>query len=246
MGHRRLVIVGVGGFGRETAELVQAGDHRGGSWTLAGFVDDAPPLRGTEVLGFPVLGPAGWVLNHSDVDVVVCLNTPRALDRWQRMVERLRLRGSRFATLVHPAAVLARSAVLGVGTVIHAATVLTANVVVGAHVHVMPCCVITHDDRIGDFATLGAGVRLAGGVIVGHGAYIGSGALVREGITIGDGALIGMGAVVLADVPSGETWIGVPAGRLDRRSTAVDGGWLPRDRMLQPALRTDGEGRTWR
>jgi acyl-[acyl carrier protein]--UDP-N-acetylglucosamine O-acyltransferase len=78
----------------------------------------------------------------------------------------------------------------------------------------MPNVVLTHDDDVGDFAILGAGVRLGGGVMVGRGAYIGSGASIRESTVIGPGAMIGMGAVVVDDVPPGETWAGVPARRL--------------------------------
>jgi serine acetyltransferase len=38
--------------------------------------------------------------------------------------------------------------------------------------------------------------------------------MVRENLTIGAGAVIGMGSVVLADVPDGQTWAGVPARKL--------------------------------
>jgi acetyltransferase-like isoleucine patch superfamily enzyme len=38
--------------------------------------------------------------------------------------------------------------------------------------------------------------------------------LIRERVSIGEGSLIGMGAIVLADVPQGEVWAGVPAAPL--------------------------------
>ena len=50
-----------------------------------------------------------------------------------------------------------------------------------------------------------------------HGASIGMGALIGPGITIGENAIIGMGAVVLTDVPAGETWVGNPARKLDKK-----------------------------
>jgi acetyltransferase-like isoleucine patch superfamily enzyme len=95
--------------------------------------------------------------------------------------------------------------------VLHAGVVLTAAVTVGRHVYVMPHVVLTHDDEVGDAATFGAGVRLAGGVSVGAAAYLGSGALVREHRRIGAGAVVGMGSVVVRDVPPGQTWAGNPA-----------------------------------
>jgi acetyltransferase-like isoleucine patch superfamily enzyme len=78
----------------------------------------------------------------------------------------------------------------------------------------MPSVVFTHDDVIEDFATIGSGARLAGGVTVGEGAYIGAGALIRERCHIGAWALVGMGAGVTGDVPGGEVWAGLPARRL--------------------------------
>lgn len=83
-----------------------------------------------------------------------------------------------------------------------------------AHTAVMPAAVFTHDEEVGDYASLGSGARIAGRVSVGLGAYIGAGALVREDRTIGGWALVGMGAVVTRDVPTAEVWAGVPARRI--------------------------------
>ena len=51
--------------------------------------------------------------------------------------------------------------------------------------------------------------------IVRKGARIGAAVNIRPGVVIGEGALIGMGAVVTQDVPAGETWVGVPARKLE-------------------------------
>ena len=75
----------------------------------------------------------------------------------------------------------------------------------------MPQAVLTHDDRLGDYVTTGAGVRVAGGVSVARGAYLGSGLSDPRRTCDRAGALVGMGAVVTRDVPPGEVWAGVPA-----------------------------------
>jgi acetyltransferase-like isoleucine patch superfamily enzyme len=74
--------------------------------------------------------------------------------------------------------------------------------------------VLTHDDEVGDYATLAARVAVAGLVTIGEGCYLGSGALVREGLVVGPWSMVGMGAVVLSDVPAYEVWVGNPARRL--------------------------------
>ena len=215
-----LVIVGAGGFARETAEAVRHINDVASTFELLGYVDDDPALHGCQVDGVPVLGPTIAVTAMSEVLCVVCVGNPRDPLSRRRVVQRLGLPDSRLATVVHPTVVLPGSASVGAGTVLLAGVVLTAAVTVGRHVAVMPHVVCTHDDVVEDFATLGAGVRLAGHVRIGAGAYVGSGALVREGLTVGDSALVGMGAVVLDDVPPGQIWAGVPARRLPARGSS--------------------------
>lgn len=212
-----LVIVGAGGFACETAELVRTINAVRPTYELLGYLDDNDELHGSTIVGVDVIGPIDELHSMPDVKAVACLGSPRTTTLRRQVVERLGLDDERWATLVHPSAVVTSSVLLGVGTVVHATSVFTADIEVGRHVEVMPAVVMTHGDRVGDYATFGAGVRLAGAVTVGSCAYIGSGAMVREGLDIGAGALVGMGSVVTRSVPEGETWAGVPAARL--RST---------------------------
>ena len=211
------MLVGPGGFGRETAEAVRAinADHeaRTGSprWQLLGFLDDDPQRWGEPVAGVSVLGGLDRLGELDDARVVVCTGHPGNYTSKRRIVERLGLPPQRYATLVHPAAVLAPSCSVGEGTVVLAGVVATTDVAIGAHVGLMPQVVLTHDDRLDDFVTVGAGARIAGTVHVREGAYLGSGCLIRENRTIGPWALVGMGAVVTRDVPGGEVWAGTPA-----------------------------------
>jgi sugar O-acyltransferase (sialic acid O-acetyltransferase NeuD family) len=212
----QIVLVGSGGFGRETAELVRAinAATEGPGWDLLGFLDDDEARWGCSVSGTTVLGGLDWLAEMPDTRVVVCTGHPGNFASRRRIVERFALAPERYATLVHPAATVPASCTLGRGTVILAGVVATTDVEIGSHVAVMPQAVFTHDDRVDDFVTVGSGVRLAGAVHVQEGAYLGGGALVREHLTIGAGALVGMGAVVAQDVPGGEVWAGVPARRL--------------------------------
>ncbi|MEV6118684.1 acetyltransferase [Streptomyces sp. NPDC052109] len=210
-----LVIIGAGGFARETAQAVADGAE----FKLLGHLDDNPALHGTEVDGVPVLGGCDLVHDLPGARVVICVGNPRDHAARARLVRRLALSADRYATVIHPTAAVSSTCEVGPGSVLLAHCALTAAVRVGAHVAVMPHVVLTHDDVVEDYATIASGVRLGGGARLEQGAYVGSGALVREGTTVGAWSLVGMGSAVLGDVPPGEVWVGSPARRLRAADT---------------------------
>jgi len=216
---RELLIVGAGGFARETAQAVAAINAVHPTWNLLGFLDDAPLLHGRRVDGLPVIGGTDLVQSLPNARVVVCVGNPRNYTARARIVDRLVLPPERYATIVHPSVAASADSVIGPGSVVLAQSVLTASVEVGAHVAVMPQAVLTHDVSVGDFATVASGVRFGGAVRVERGAYIGAGAMIRENIKIGAWSLVGMGSLVLHDVPAGQVWVGSPA-RLLRSADA--------------------------
>ena len=208
-----LLIAGAGGFAREALELVRAVNRVEPAWDAIGLLDDDERLLGRQIHGVAVIGPCEAVHDHPEALVCACVASPA--DPWRRLdlVARLGLSVERYATLVHPSAVVPGSCSIGPGSVVHAMSVLTADVEVGLHVAVMPAVVLTHDVRVEDGVTFGARASVAGGVTIGRGAYIGSGALLRERVVVGQGAVVGMGAVVTRPVPAGDVWAGVPARR---------------------------------
>jgi sugar O-acyltransferase (sialic acid O-acetyltransferase NeuD family) len=211
MPSRQLLLIGAGGFARETAEAVRAINIRCPEWELLGYLDDDPGLVGVLRSGLPVLGPIDLLHEYPQAALVICTGRPDNYSSKRAIASRLDLPDDRYATVVHPTAAIGSTSTVGVGSVLLGHVDLTADAVVGRHVAVMPQTVITHDVQIGNWATLASGVRLGGGVTVGEGAYLGSAVSVREGVTIGAWSMIGMGAVVTRDVPPDRLWFGSPA-----------------------------------
>jgi sugar O-acyltransferase (sialic acid O-acetyltransferase NeuD family) len=220
-----LVLIGSGGFGRETAEAVRALIMAGVPWRLLGFIDDDPARAGEVIDDTPVLGSRDELTRLPDARLVVCTGRPGNYVSRPRIVSELGLPPERYATIVHPSAVVSASSSVGPGTVLLAHTVLTAAVRVGAHVAVMPHVTLTHDNMVEDFATLASRAALGGGARVSRCAYIGAGAIIGEQRIVGEFALVGMGAVVTKDVPPREVWAGVPARYM--RAVKIPGGPLP-------------------
>jgi len=221
-----LLVVGAGGFARETAEAVHAVNAFAPAprWNLLGFLDDDPAMHGRLIGGVPVLGAIDLVGHHRDAQVVLATGRPTDYTSRRRLAERLALADERYATVIHPSATLGRSSDVGAGSVLLAHADLTADVVVGRHVAMMPQVVLPHDVRVGDFATLASGVRVGGACDIGDGAYIGAGAILRESLCIGAWAMVGMAAVVTRDVPPERLWFGSPARDAGRAPLPVSHG----------------------
>jgi sugar O-acyltransferase (sialic acid O-acetyltransferase NeuD family) len=211
MAQSPLLLIGAGGFARETIELVRAVNHEAPTWDLVGLLDDDPELRENRVHDVPILGHSATASEHPEALVAACVASPVDPLRRLRLTARLDLPLERYATLIHPRAVIAETAAIGPGSVVHANAVLTSDVHLGVHVAVMPSTILTHDDVVEDGVTFGSGAKISGGVTIERGAYIGAGALLREKIAIGSGAVVGMGSVVTRSVPPGDTWHGSPA-----------------------------------
>lgn len=197
-----VLLLGASGLARE---VIAAGIA-----DVVGILDDDTRLHGTEMDGVPIVGPIEDAVSRPE-RLLACIGPS---DARRRVVLRLRRRGAgddRFAAFVAPSSRIGRGSTVGAGAIVLDGVVATAHVGIGAHVVVMPGVVLTHEDVLAPFATLAAGVVLGGGVSVGEAAYLGMNASVHPGRRIGDAAVVGMGAVVLADVPKGQTWVGVPA-----------------------------------
>ncbi len=78
-------------------------------------------------------------------------------------------------------------------------------------------CFIGSNDILHENVWITGSSMLAGSVEVGRNTNIFSSVVVRDWCRIGENATIGMGAVVTKNVPAGETWVGTPAHKIEKK-----------------------------
>lgn len=205
------LILGAGGTARDVLEWLPALAAAGRPYHCIGVLDDDAAKRGADIGGAKVLGTLAEAARWPDVAVVDALGGPRSHRRRGEMIGRTGLARERFISLVHPAAIVAASASVGVGALVYPFTWVGPGVRLADHVTVLSHGSVNHDASVGAGTILASHVMLAGGVTVEDHCYLGAGARVRQGVRIGAGAMVGMGSVVIGDVPPGATVAGNPA-----------------------------------
>lgn len=207
---KKLFIIGAGGFGRETAWLVERINKVTPLWEIEGFLDDNEILHGTVQDGYPVLGGCSSLKKvKEEIYVVVAIGSPGAK---KAVVEKLtEYEHVHFVTLTDPSVICSERVEIGEGSIICAGTILTTDLRIGKHVIINLDCTVGHDVAIGDYTTIYPSANISGNVTVGEGAELGTGTQIIQGKCIGDRTVLGAGAVVIKDIDSDCTAVGSPA-----------------------------------
>lgn len=212
---QRIVILGAGGTSVDFCEAALAGGCE-----VLGFLDDG---SGSQEAGLRILGPLSlWKELPADVKFFLGIGSVASHRNRLDIVEKLTIPLERFATIVHPTAVVSPSARLEPGCGILGLSTLGAHAQLGAHVEVLQLCLVGHDCDLDDGVILAGAANLAGGVRVGCCSYIGAGASVRNGVRIGERSLLGMNSTLLQDMPSDAVYVGSPARPVARGAAERD------------------------
>lgn len=193
-------VIGGGGHAKVVIATLQAAGK-----TIAGVLDDEAAKHGTTLLGVPVLGPVERA-RESEHEAVIAVG-----DNGTRRRIAERLAGVRWATAVHPAAVVHPSVTVGEGTVVFAGAVVQPDTRLGRHVIVNTGATVDHDGELADYVHVAPGSHLAGNVRLGEGTFLGIGSAAVPGVSVGAWATVGAGAVVVKDLPANVTAVGAPA-----------------------------------
>lgn len=182
----------------------------GPEFRFIGFIDDTPEKQGTTAHGHTVYSREA-LKQFPNALVLAAPGGPASFRERKRIISELQLADERFATVIHPSAVVSEMAVVGKNVLLMAGVVLTSNCKIGDHICILPNTVIHHDSSVGDYTLIGSNVTVAGNTSVANNCYIGSGTSIINGISIGENTLVGMGSNVIRSVEANSKIVGNPA-----------------------------------
>lgn len=92
-----------------------------------------------------------------------------------------------------------------------------SDTIIGDYTKINNLCHIAHNNIIGKNVSITGCVNVSGGNVVDDDVWIAPNSSLRGYIHLGKGCTLGMGAVATKDIPAGETWVGNPARKLEKR-----------------------------
>lgn len=211
-----VVVVGAGGFGRETLDVIEAVIADGAGYSVLGVVDDGPRDADLDRLAarrIPYLGTAEQWLPEATEGTRFIVAIGSSVVR-ERIAIRMLEAGLHPVTVIHPKAVMGSATTVGEGVVVCSGVQVSTNVVLGDHVHLNPGCIIGHDSVLDRYVSVNPGAIVSGNVHVESGALLGAGSIVLQGLTVGADATVGAGACVTKDVEPKRVMVGIPAREL--------------------------------
>jgi sugar O-acyltransferase (sialic acid O-acetyltransferase NeuD family) len=119
--------------------------------------------------------------------------------------------GLRLPVLIHPSAIVSRTAKLDLGSQVLANAVVAAGTTVGRTSIINNSANVDHECVLGNGVHIAPGTVLCGCVTVGDYSFIGANAVVLPRLRIGRSVVVGAGAVVTRDVPDYSVVAGNPA-----------------------------------
>jgi sugar O-acyltransferase (sialic acid O-acetyltransferase NeuD family) len=203
---RRVIIVGAGGFGREALEWARAawGDA---ATRIAGFLSaDADRLDG-HAGAPPILGDPSSFTPIAGDGFLLAIGVPGVR---RRVAEGLLARGAAFLTLIHPTAIVASTAVVGVGSIVCPYAIVSDSCRLGRFTLLNYHASLGHDASTGDYAVFSPYAALAGGARVDDDVFLGMHATVGPGRRLGERTKVSANSCALVDVAADSLVHGVP------------------------------------
>lgn len=201
-----IIIVGAGGFGREVY-LWTKNSFPDDQYKIKGFLDDNPKILNDYNMNIGIIGDLdGYKIEKQDRFIFAIGD----IDEKKRLVTRLKKKGAKFLTLIHPTAIVANTAKIGQGVIICPFCLVSDNVELYDFVMMNIYSSCGHDAKVGRYCILSPYATINGFGILEDEVFLGTHTTVIPYKKVGYKSKISANSVVMRDVPPKRMVFGVP------------------------------------
>ncbi len=204
---KNIIIIGAGGFGRELLWWIEDINKVQPTWDIKGFIDDNLNALDSVECDYKIIGTIKDYIPQEDDEFALALGSPELK---RKIVSLIKEKGGKFATIIHPTAMVSKFAHYGEGLIMFPNSKLSCNSTVGDFVTILST-LIGHDTFIDDYTVISGGCNIVRNVRIGKDVFLAAGVCIAQDVHIGDGAYLGLGSVILKDVEPHTTMFGNPA-----------------------------------
>ena len=201
-----IVIVGAGGFGREVY-LWAKDSFDFTKYQIKGFLSNNKSDLDNYDVKVEIIGdPDYYEIKENDRFLCAIGN----IETKKRLVKKLKNKGAKFLTLIHPTAIVVNTEKIGEGVVICPFCLVSDNAQLDDFVMVNSYATCGHDVKVGKYSILSPYVALNGFVVLEDEVFLGTHATVISGKRVGYRSKISANSVVMRNVPPNKIVFGVP------------------------------------
>lgn len=201
---KKIIIIGAGGHAAELRDYISYINKTQLEKPLEvmGFLDDDEKNHHHYEFKEPFLGSIKEHKVRKDVSYLMGIAN---LDYRKPIIEKFKKEGGKFIGLIHPTALISRSAKIGEGVVISHNASVGPKVKIGNFNMLNSRCTIGHDTVMGDYNFISPQVAISGNTTIGNENLIGTNSCSIPGMSIGNKNKIAAGMVIYKPVGNNET-----------------------------------------
>ena len=210
----KIIIIGGRGGAVVLGEQIYDAQLRGAPVEFLGYAFDDETL-GQDVNGFPIhcktYEANEKFKTYDDVKFIYQMWRPDLIKERIELLNSYKIPKEKYFTFIHPSAIVAKSAIIGLGTSILGHCVINANAVIGNHCTIHSNTLVGHDTKMGDYNFIAAHTAIGSNNVIGDENFFALKCSINNKIVIGNNCIIAMAANVLKSVDSGVNVMGNPA-----------------------------------
>jgi len=214
-----LIFIGASTGFHEVDEIVYAINRLRPTYKFVGILDDNANVQNTSLRGIPVIGTLSEARKYKGAKFVFGIGSLKTRLLRKKILETTGLKETDFESIIHPSAVIDRTAKVGPGCIFHTGVCIGNNAEIGAFTVIAVNTAVGPYVKIAEFAMITSLVVVLTGAKIGKMSFIGSHSLITENVEIGDNVMVGVGTIVSRNLGDGLFVLGNPMRVISKTET---------------------------